>query len=353
MTAFLGYVLPYGQMSLWGATVITNLLSAIPWLGKSLVESIIKKRKTLIFIFNFSLSYILNKLKILYYILNINKRLDTIGQISPYALKSGRKEILNKNEYLSIPYAFLAMLVGFIDGDGYICIAKTKKKYIKLCLVLSLDIKDLFILEYIQFYLKLGVINTYPKKGEKHTCKLVINKTDLQDVFFPLLMYHNLYFLTEVRTIQYNKALYILHNNIKFFSDIPINITPYYNLLSKSKDYLYLDFFNNWIVGFTIAEGSFFIKKNKDGCFQLKQRNNLILFEAFKLKFKSDRKITTDKSNKYNQFSVSKKESIQDVINFFSFSGNHPLLGMKLISYNNWLINLQRSDRYKNLQFPN
>ena len=32
------YVLPYGQMSLWGATVITNLLSAIPWLGKSLVE---------------------------------------------------------------------------------------------------------------------------------------------------------------------------------------------------------------------------------------------------------------------------------------------------------------------------
>jgi ubiquinol-cytochrome c reductase cytochrome b subunit len=37
-TAFLGYVLPYGQMSLWGATVITNLLSAIPWLGKSLVE---------------------------------------------------------------------------------------------------------------------------------------------------------------------------------------------------------------------------------------------------------------------------------------------------------------------------
>jgi ubiquinol-cytochrome c reductase cytochrome b subunit len=37
-TAFLGYVLPFGQMSLWGATVITNLLSAIPWLGKSLVE---------------------------------------------------------------------------------------------------------------------------------------------------------------------------------------------------------------------------------------------------------------------------------------------------------------------------
>lgn len=37
-TAFLGYVLPYGQMSLWGATVITNLLSAIPWVGQDIVE---------------------------------------------------------------------------------------------------------------------------------------------------------------------------------------------------------------------------------------------------------------------------------------------------------------------------
>ena len=37
-TAFLGYVLPYGQMSLWCATVITNLISAIPWIGQDIVE---------------------------------------------------------------------------------------------------------------------------------------------------------------------------------------------------------------------------------------------------------------------------------------------------------------------------
>nr|AWV84353.1 cytochrome b [Chonosia crassipennis] len=37
-TAFLGYVLPWGQMSFWGATVITNLLSAVPYLGLSLVN---------------------------------------------------------------------------------------------------------------------------------------------------------------------------------------------------------------------------------------------------------------------------------------------------------------------------
>nr|AMW67773.1 cytochrome b [Semidalis aleyrodiformis] len=37
-TAFLGYVLPWGQMSFWGATVITNLLSAIPYMGTMLVQ---------------------------------------------------------------------------------------------------------------------------------------------------------------------------------------------------------------------------------------------------------------------------------------------------------------------------
>ena len=36
-TSFMGYVLPWGQMSFWGATVITNLFSAIPWVGESIV----------------------------------------------------------------------------------------------------------------------------------------------------------------------------------------------------------------------------------------------------------------------------------------------------------------------------
>jgi ubiquinol-cytochrome c reductase cytochrome b subunit len=37
-TAFVGYVLPWGQMSFWGATVITNLLSAVPYLGTIIVQ---------------------------------------------------------------------------------------------------------------------------------------------------------------------------------------------------------------------------------------------------------------------------------------------------------------------------
>ena len=37
LTAFLGYVLPWGQMSFWAATVITNLASAVPFIGDEIV----------------------------------------------------------------------------------------------------------------------------------------------------------------------------------------------------------------------------------------------------------------------------------------------------------------------------
>jgi len=81
-----------------------------------------------------------------------------------------------------------------------------------------------------------------------------------------------------------------------------------------------------------MAEGSFFIKKNNDGCFQLKQRIHSNLFESFKLVFETKRKIDTNKEL-HNQFGVSSKADVQKVINFFSFSGLHPLVGLKNIQY--------------------
>jgi hypothetical protein len=124
-----------------------------------------------------------------------------------------------------------------------------------------------------------------------------------------------------------------------------------FKLPKTASDYINLTFFKNWFVGFTIAEGSFFVKINNDGCFQLKQIVHVQLFESFKLLFYTKRKIYTEK-NMYNQFSVSSKSDIQKVINFFSFSGFHPLIGLKGIQYLKWLNNLRNSSRYRNLNFP-
>nr|QDA95910.1 cytochrome b [Metachirus myosuros] len=71
-TAFVGYVLPWGQMSFWGATVITNLLSAIPYIGNSLVEwiwggfSVDKATLTRFFAFHFILPFIILALTIVH-----------------------------------------------------------------------------------------------------------------------------------------------------------------------------------------------------------------------------------------------------------------------------------------------
>ncbi|NP_072069.1 cytochrome b (mitochondrion) [Echinops telfairi] len=71
-TAFMGYVLPWGQMSFWGATVITNLLSAIPYIGSNLVEwiwggfSVDKATLTRFFAFHFILPFIVTALVIIH-----------------------------------------------------------------------------------------------------------------------------------------------------------------------------------------------------------------------------------------------------------------------------------------------
>ena len=321
-------------MSLWGATVITNLMSAIPWIGQDIVES-------------------KNTIEDCLLLTSIGCILPTIGTINKNALKKGNRKIrLEKEEYLSIPSSFIAFLVGLIDGDGYIQVTKTTKGFVTIKLTISLHLNDISTLEYVHSVLKLGKMTIY-KDLRSPTCKLIINKTDLQEVLFPLLLHHNIFFLTETRISQFNAAMCLFKQDIKLFSDIPVkeNIPVTYKLPNTTVGYTELHFFNNWIVGFTMSEGSFFVKSNNDGCFQLKKRLHTCLFESFKLVFYTTRKIEVNKGL-YNQFGVSSKPDIQKVINFFSFSGLHPLVGLKYIQYLKWLDTLSNSSRYKRLNFP-
>jgi hypothetical protein len=280
--------------------------------------------------------------------------LPTIGTVSIHALKKGNKLRLDKIEYLSIPYQFIAFLAGLIDGNGNIKITRTTKGFITIKLIIDMHLEDISTLEYIHSVLKLGKISKN-RDYKNPNCNLIINKTDLQEVIFPLFLHHGIFFLTDTRRFQFDLALFIFKNDIKVFDQIPpINeIFTCFQLPNTASGYINLNFFFNWIVGFTMAEGSFFIKNNNDGCFQLKQRVNVHLFEAFKLLFDTKEKICTGtEKNMYNQFSVSYKTDIQKVINFFSFSGLHPLIGLKLIQYLKWLISLRNSSRYNNLNFP-
>nr|QDI74124.1 cytochrome b [Ellobius tancrei] len=93
-TAFMGYVLPWGQMSFWGATVITNLLSAIPYIGTTLVEwiwggfSVDKATLTRFFAFHFILPFIITALVLVHLLF-----LHETGSNNPTGLKSDADKI--------------------------------------------------------------------------------------------------------------------------------------------------------------------------------------------------------------------------------------------------------------------
>nr|ALL73579.1 cytochrome b [Dasypus novemcinctus]ALL73580.1 cytochrome b [Dasypus novemcinctus] len=102
-TAFMGYVLPWGQMSFWGATVITNLLSAIPYIGTDLVEwiwggfSVDKATLTRFFAFHFILPFIITALVMIHLLFlhetgsnnptGISSNMDTIPFHPYYTIK--------------------------------------------------------------------------------------------------------------------------------------------------------------------------------------------------------------------------------------------------------------------------
>nr|BAI63501.1 cytochrome b [Cynops ensicauda] len=108
-TAFVGYVLPWGQMSFWGASVITNLLSAIPYVGGSLVEwvwggfSVDKATLTRFFAFHFLLPFLIAGVSMIHLLF-----LHETGSNNPTGIPSSQDKISFH------PYFSYKDLLGFL-----------------------------------------------------------------------------------------------------------------------------------------------------------------------------------------------------------------------------------------------
>lgn len=134
------------------------------------------------------------------------------------------------------------MFIGLIDGDGYLAITQANRGYIRIELILSLDVRDLDLLKYLLSVLKIGRVNIYPNIN---TAKFIMSKGDLKEVFFPLIIHHGLFFLTKTRCDQFNKALYILQKEILKFEIIPECIPATFTAPETPQDYKSLPFFEN------------------------------------------------------------------------------------------------------------
>nr|UFZ13279.1 cytochrome b [Corydalus sp. 3 YLJ-2021a] len=108
-TAFMGYVLPWGQMSFWGATVITNLLSAVPYLGTTLVQwvwggfAVDNATLTRFFTFHFILPFIVMALTMIHLLF-----LHQTGSNNPLGINS------NFDKIPFHPYFSFKDLIGFL-----------------------------------------------------------------------------------------------------------------------------------------------------------------------------------------------------------------------------------------------
>nr|YP_008757818.1 cytochrome b [Agrotis segetum]AGO44138.1 cytochrome b [Agrotis segetum] len=108
-TAFMGYVLPWGQMSFWGATVITNLLSAIPYLGTLLVNwiwggfAVDNATLTRFYTFHFLLPFIILMMTMIHLLF-----LHQTGSNNPLGLNS------NLDKIPFHPFFTFKDLIGFI-----------------------------------------------------------------------------------------------------------------------------------------------------------------------------------------------------------------------------------------------
>nr|YP_009058888.1 cytochrome b [Rhodeus lighti]AIM58834.1 cytochrome b [Rhodeus lighti] len=109
MTAFVGYVLPWGQMSFWGATVITNLLSAVPYMGDALVQwiwggfSVDNATLTRFFAFHFLFPFVIAAATVLHLLF-----LHETGSNNPAGLNSDADKISFH------PYFSYKDLLGFV-----------------------------------------------------------------------------------------------------------------------------------------------------------------------------------------------------------------------------------------------
>nr|YP_659576.1 cytochrome b [Ventrifossa garmani]BAE96409.1 cytochrome b [Ventrifossa garmani] len=128
MTAFVGYVLPWGQMSFWGATVITNLMSAVPYVGNTLVQwiwggfSVDNATLTRFFTFHFLLPFVVMAVTLLHLLF-----LHETGSTNPTGVNSDMDKIPFHPYYsykdllgfifLLVPLATLALFAPNLLGD--------------------------------------------------------------------------------------------------------------------------------------------------------------------------------------------------------------------------------------------
>jgi hypothetical protein len=359
-TAFLGYVLPYGQMSLWGATVITNLMSAIPWVGQDIVEFIwgglntvephcgdvmlkilLNAGKSSNLGFAYDLLFILTT--IIYVKIALTWR-QSAGVRSIHTSEASQR--LHAGD-LIYPY-----LVGLFEGDGYFSVTK-KGKYLLYEFGIELSIKDVQLIYKIKNVLGVGKVGFRKRKEIEMVSLRIRDKKHLKQFIFPIFDKYPMFSNKQLDYLRFKDALL---SDIIYSKDLPEYIRDS-KPINSIKSITSASYFSAWLVGFIETKGCFSTYKlYKDkyyfvASFDIAQKDGEILISAIRKYLSFTNAIHIDKTN-CSKLKVTGVRSIENVISFLQ-KAPVKLLGNKKLQYLLWIKQLRKIPKYsEKLKIP-
>lgn len=356
-------------MSLWGATVITSLASALPIVGTSIVGWLwgafsvnwrLNHIKTSLFMFDLENSdYCGNNFFMESYSLLKEFSL-FLNMIRPVKMLSIHSQFADaKTDYTVVASQRLnaeehAWLVGFYEADGWFGVFKNGK-YLQYEFGIQLHKRDIILLRQIQNMYKLsGVVKNRKDRPDMVVFK-VRNKKDLITKIVPIF---DTYQMIGPKIQQYQFfRFHLVEHRTKLSQDLNTTKCQYSYKENTVFEMINTSYFDSWLVGFINGEGCFSVYKPKNSksnvcSFDIAQKNGgFLLLSAIRDRLKFMTKVYKDFTGCYRL----KISSVSNCASLLKFLCSHKvkLKGHKSIQFIQWAKELRVNPRYISICVPN
>jgi hypothetical protein len=256
---------------------------------------------------------------------------------------------INKNSLSENKNIFHQWLVGFTDGDGTFSIVRQNNKW-SLTYKISQNTYNLRVLHFIKTQLKAGSI--YVEKDGNHAHFRIRDRVLLESVIFPIFDKYSLLTTKQFNYIKFKKAHAILSDTTlsKLEKDVlifkiiktkpPIDyISPVWSLVENkvyNVDTASKIMNKAWLVGFTEAEGSFYLtaksKTRLVHAFEITQKLDLIVLIAIKYILGISTNVKVTNSGNFSIVTTNSR-AIENIIKYYKGT----MKGMKSLEYRIWV----------------
>jgi len=273
----------------------------------------------------------------------IYQRLNVRHLISYFSTVNINKHSLSENKEI-----FYQWLVGFTDGDGTFSIVRQNNKW-SLTFKISQSTYNLRVLHFIKTQLKVG--NIYVEKDGDHAHFRIRDRIVLESIIFPIFdkfpllttKQFNYKKFKEAHTILSNTSLNKLEIDTLIFNIIntkpPVNyISPAWLLIEKkihNVESALKIMSKPWLVGFTEAEGSFYLVAKSGNrlvhAFEITQKLDQIVLIAIKHILGISTNVKTVKAGSFSIVTTNSR-AIENIIKYYK----NTMKGMKSLEFRVW-----------------